>query len=119
MDLKDTLLELEAKGWEALSSAGRGASFYEGVLADNALMVFPFGVLEREAALDAMRSAPPWSKYDITDSRVVNAGDYTAVLIYKVTARRTGEPTFTAWVNSTYVKHGNEWKLVLHQQSPG
>jgi hypothetical protein len=118
MDLMDTLLVLETRGWEALSHAGRGAPFYDEVLSDDALMVFPFGVMNRADSVAAIRSSTPWARYRIEEPRVIELSEDCAMLLYKVTARRTGQPTFVAMINSTYVKRDGAWKLRLHQQSP-
>ena len=43
--MMDKLLELETKGWQALSSAGDAAKeFYKEVLHDDAVMLFPGGI---------------------------------------------------------------------------
>lgn len=118
MDLKETLLVLETRGWEALSTAGRGAAFYDELLSDDASMVFPSGVMNRDECIAAIRSSTPWARYRIEEPRVLQLAEDCAVLLYKVTARRKGEPTFVAMIGSTYVKRDGTWKLRLQQQSP-
>jgi hypothetical protein len=50
-------------------------------LTDDAIMVLPIGVLDRSAAIAAMRDAPPWTAYDLSDVQVVSLGDKAAMLL--------------------------------------
>ena len=52
-DLAQELIDAEREGWEALAS-GRGGEHYQTHLAPNAVMAFPFGVISRQEAIDAM-----------------------------------------------------------------
>lgn len=113
----EDLVALERAGWDALCSP-RGADHYREHLADGALMAFPFGVLDRAQALEAIASAPPWSQYAMTGARVVRLGEDAAVVVYSVTAQRTGSPPFTAVLSSTFVRSAPHWRLAFHQQSP-
>ena len=113
----EELVALERAGWDALCSP-QGADHYREHLADGALMAFPFGVLDRAQALEAIASAPPWSSYAMTGPRVVRLGEDAAVVVYAVTAQRAGSPPFTAVLSSTFVRHGEQWRLAFHQQSP-
>jgi hypothetical protein len=114
--LHDLLLGLEREGWEALSS-GRGGAYYREHLAANALMAFPFGVMTRQDAIEAMASAPPWSMFEIHDARVVALTADSGVLVYRAVAQRTGDAPYFAVISSTYVRQGGSWKLAFHQQS--
>ncbi len=111
------LLELEDQGWTALSS-GNGAEFYDEHLADDARMVFPFGVMTRADSVEAMRAAPPWSRYQIQDPTVVQLTPESAVLTYRAIAQRDGQPEYRAWMSSVYVLRDGRWKMALHQQTP-
>ena len=113
----DELLALERAGWDALSSS-EGADHYDRHLTRDALMAFPFGVIDREQALEAIAAAQPWSRYEISDAHVVRLGQDAAVLVYRVTAARQGQPEFDAVVSSTFVRDGSAWRLAFHQQSP-
>jgi hypothetical protein len=110
------LIDVERRGWEALCSEG-GASYYRRHLTEDALMAFPFGVLDREEALSAMQSAKPWSRFKITDPRVVRVGPDCGVVVYRVTAERAGEKPFSAVMSSTFVRQAGDWRLAFHQQS--
>jgi hypothetical protein len=115
--LEKTLLELEEKGWAALSS-DRGADYYREHLTEHALMVFPGIVLTRKEAIHEMGSAPPWSGHKIDDPRVERLTDDSALLTYRGTARREGQPEYSAFMTSVYVGRDGTWKLAFHQHTP-
>jgi hypothetical protein len=56
------LIDLERRGWQALSTPD-GAAYYRGHLADDALMAFPFGVMDKDQALAGIEDAEPWSTF--------------------------------------------------------
>jgi Domain of unknown function (DUF4440) len=113
----EDIMALEREGWDALSGPD-GGEYYSRRLDDDALMAFPFGVLDRAQALAAMSSAPPWSRYAIRDAHVLRLGNDAATITYNVAAQREGQSEFRAVVTSAYVRRGDQWKLALHQQSP-
>ncbi|HEX6472344.1 MAG TPA: nuclear transport factor 2 family protein [Streptosporangiaceae bacterium] len=117
MNVSETLLELEERGWQALSAAG-GADFYQHILTDDAVMVLPFGTLERDACVESIRQAPPWASYEIADPKVVMLGHDSGLITYRAEAQRPGEPTYRAMMTSVYVTRGGHWRLALHQQTP-
>ena len=51
------LEELERRGWDALCGPD-GAAFYEELMADEGLMVFPGLVLDKPQTLRAIRGTP-------------------------------------------------------------
>jgi hypothetical protein len=110
------LIEVERRGWEALCS-DQAASYYQQHLTDDALMAFPFGVMDREEALRAMAAAEPWSRYEMQDPRVIPLGPDCGVVVYSVTAQREGQETFSAVLSSTFVRRSGGWQLAFHQQS--
>ncbi len=116
-DLSERLIALEHEGWQALA-AGRGAAYYREHLTPNAVMAFPFGVLTRDGALEAMEAAPPWEHFELRNPRVVALGEDAGVVVYNVIARRAGEEPYTAVISSTFVRDHEGWKLAFHQQSP-
>jgi hypothetical protein len=86
-------------------------------MTEDALMAFPFGIMDREEALSAMAAAQPWSAYDMRDPRVIALGPDSGVVVYSVTAQREEQEPFAATLSSTFVRHDDEWKLAFHQQS--
>jgi hypothetical protein len=117
MDLEETLIEAEREGWVALTTT-EGGSYYREHLAADALMAFPFGVIDREQAIEAMESAPPWAEFEMRDPRVVALTEGSGVVVYSVVARRDGQEPYSAVVSSTYVLRNGAWKLAFHQQTP-
>ena len=115
--LERELVELEREGWEALA-AGRGGEYYREHLADDALMAFSFGVMSRDAAIEAMESAPPWATFEIADPRVVVLTDESGVVVYRARAQRAGQEPYSAVISSTFVRRDGAWKLAFHQQTP-
>lgn len=111
------LAALEREGWEALTT-GRSREFYEGLLAAQAVMVFPHGVMERADAIEGMAQAQPWVDYRLDEMTVHPLGEGLAVVTYRVRAQRDGDDTYEALLASTYVWLGGDWRMVLHQHSP-
>lgn len=119
MSAHDDLLELERAAWKALSSDGDSAAgFYEQVLARHVLMLLPGGLVidDRAQVVDSMRGAP-WASFELSNERVLQLTEGSAVVAYQATARR-GKSDYTALFNSTYVREGDSWRLAVHQQTP-
>jgi hypothetical protein len=117
VSFEDELIELEREGWRALSS-GAGRAYYRKRLTDNALVAFSFGVLTREATIEAIESAPPWSSFEMKDPRVVALNQDSGVVVYAVVAQREGETPYSAVISSTFVREDGAWRLAFHQQTP-
>ena len=111
------LVELERQGWDALKN-GAGREFYDALLADGAVMVFPFGVMERHDAIDGMAQAQPWQDYRLDDVTVHPVAADIAVVAYRAWAQRDGDEAYEAMLASTYVRRNGDWRMVLHQHSP-
>ena len=107
---------LERRGWDALCGAG-GAAFYDEVMADEAVMVFPGLTLTRAATIAAIATEEPWSRYALDDVRIVG-DDQTAAITYHVVAQRPNEDAYHARMSSVYVRRDGQWRLLVHQQSP-
>lgn len=114
--LIDRLLEIEERGWRALSSPDP-ATFCEEWLADDAVMVVPGMVIDRTTFLQAVAGEQPWSSYRIEEPRAIQLTDEAAVLVYRVTAQRDGQPEFAGILTSVYVEREGRLRLVLHQQT--
>lgn len=114
------LIELEKQGWRALPSEGEaGKDFYSSVLAEDAVMLFPGGILidGKENILESIGSQP-WESFEIEDPRVIRLSEDAGVLAYKVSAQREGSDLYVALVSSIYVLDQGTWRLVFHQQTP-
>jgi len=113
------LRALETQGWESLSKGKEAAQeFYRSLLTDDAVMVFPGGLLLRgkEEILKSIGSQP-WETFQFEETYEIALAENAGTIIYKVTARRKGSATYIALISSLYVRRDGEWKLALHQQT--
>lgn len=108
--------ELERRGWDALTGS-TGATFYDELMTDDALMVFPGLTLDRAGTVRAIAAERPWQSYRLDEIRIPEAGD-TAVITYRARTRREGEGEYRARMSSVYARVDGRWRLLLHQQSP-
>ncbi|MEX5300237.1 nuclear transport factor 2 family protein [Kocuria sp. CPCC 205292] len=113
-------ITLEQQGWQALSSTGeQAAAFYDDVLDQEVVMLLPGGLLlDDRAAIVASMAGIPWSSHELSDLRVLHPTSDTAVVLYRVLARRGESAPYDALVSSTYARRERGWKLVVHQQTP-
>lgn len=98
-----------------------GVDVYQDHLAADALMVFPapVGVLDRAATLAAIEAAPRWRSALFSAQRTLQPAADVFILCYAVHAKRDdAQPGYAALCSSTYVRQGEQWRLVLHQQTP-
>jgi hypothetical protein len=115
--LLDTLVAIEERAWRALAD-GTGPNFYRENLTADAVMVFPFGTLARDAVIEAIGVAPPWATFRITEPRAIALGTGAALLTYRVAARREGQLPYTGLLTTAFVWEGGEWRTAFHQQTP-
>ena len=112
MDIDNNLiLEKEKKSWM------EGESYYQEILAQDAIMVFSIGVLERRKVLETVSKGPRWDTIKISEDKIIKLGDREMLLTYKVTATR-GDNEYEAFVSSIYKKQDDDWKICFHQQTP-
>jgi len=108
---------LEEQGWRAIA-AGKPREFYKQVLTDDAVMVLPGMVLDRNQVLDSWRDAPPWTSHQLDDRRLLRPAPNVAVAVYRATAERHGGYRYEALMSSVYVNESGAWRLACHQQTP-
>lgn len=115
----DELLELEHKGWQSLCSSS-GADFYGQIMTEDGVMVLSHGfVFTRNQVVESLNDAPPWSRYEISEERLISLEASSAILVYKGIAwRGEADPEFRALMSSVYVRRENEWRLASYQQTP-
>lgn len=118
MALLEELVELETRGWDALTTT-EGGAFYADAMSEDGVMVLANGAaLGRGDVVKALEASEPWTRYDLTDAAVVPLTDDVAVLHYRVTALRDPqEPAFAGLLSSTYVRRNGAWALAFHQQT--
>jgi hypothetical protein len=94
---------------------------YRARLTDDAVVLIPgMGLLDREACAAAVDATPGpgWGAIEITDARLVALGEDSAAIAYRFSGER-GDSRYEALMSSVYVRRDGEWKLALHQQTPG
>ena len=113
MSVEQELWELEERFWLD------GAEAYRKRLVSDAVMVFPYpaGILQGDAIIDGVESAPRWRSVVMSDRVFRRRGD-TALLAYRASAEREGDPICEMLCASTYLNDGGEWRLISHQQTP-
>lgn len=119
MSTHNELIDLEQAAWQALTTSGdAAAAFYDGVLAKDVLMLFPGGMVidDRAQVVNSMKGAD-WDSFELSDTRVLQLSDDSAILAYRAHARR-GDNDYDALLNSTYIREDGAWRLALHQQTP-
>lgn len=117
---EDDLMDVERRGWHALSTSGRAAvDFYERVLDDAVVMLLPGGtVLDDRDQIVRSMSGQPWSSYALEVHAVLRPTPDTGIVAYGVVAERAGMPPYSALVSSAYVRRSGGWRLTFHQQTP-
>ena len=119
-DLRDHLIGLEEDGWRALSSGAPAArDFYDRVLADEVVMVFPGNtrITDRGTILESM-SGRPWASFQLDDVQVLPLGADAAIVVYHALAQREGSAPYRALISSGYRRSDGEWRLSFYQQTP-
>lgn len=96
-------------------ASGRGAEYAE-VLHDDAVVIVPGMVLSKDACVEAMDASPGWDAFELDDPRLVET-DATATIVYAFSGQRDAT-SYRATLSSTYVRDGEEWRLLLHQHTP-
>ncbi len=116
MSLHDQLLDIERTLWTG------DPVIYQRTLIEEAVLVFGgTGPIGRDAAIEAIRKqaadGDSWTDVHIDDAITLSLDANAALLTYRASAsRRSGHLQVLA--TSDYVRRGDDWKLVLHQQTP-
>jgi Domain of unknown function (DUF4440) len=110
----ETLLSIERE----LAAAADGGP-YRRHLRDDAVLVVPGQALDKQSTVVAFDNpeSPPWDDFSLAEPKLLMLGRDAAVLTYLFAARR-GENSYDAILSSTYVREGEDWLLVFHQQTP-
>lgn len=112
---------MEADAWSLEQALWTGGvETYERTLAPRALTVVPAerGLLDRAATMDAIRSAPRWSRVEMLERRDMRPRADIIVLAYRAEGTREDGDAYRAWCSSVYVRERDGWRLALHQQTP-
>lgn len=115
-DLAAELLALEQGFW----GASTDPSYYEEHVAEEAVMIFPYGVGpmdKRQVLYTVGANAEGWDAYELSEVHVVPLCADAALITYRAVAERGGDDPFEAFVASAYVRANGDWLLVFHQQT--
>jgi hypothetical protein len=110
-DLHEELLSIEHQ------LAAATADTYRRHMADEAVVILPGRVLDREGCIAALADSPGWDAFEITRARTLRLGPDGAVLTYHWHGRRADD-VYQAMMSSVYGRRDGAWRLVLHQQTP-
>ncbi len=112
------LMDLERRGWDALSRS-EGGDFYRELMTPDAIMILVNGaILNRSMIASSLNDSPPWASYELADERLVAVGGDAAALVYRARASRKGlADDFAALMCSVYRMIDGEPRLALYQQT--
>lgn len=84
-----------------------------------AVFVFPYpaGILQGDALWRTADVAQRWRSVVMNDRTVTHEGDI-ALLAYYVSAERKDAPIHEALCSSVYLRDGDAWLRLSHQQTP-
>ncbi len=107
------LWDLEERFWTS------GAESARQMTAKDAVFVFPYpaGILQGDALWREKDVAQRWRSV-VMSERSLSVQDNIAVLAYRASAERSGEPIYEALCTSTYLKDDNKGLRLTHQQTP-
>ena len=113
MTADNTLWDLEERFWT------QGADSARRVTAKGAVFVLPYpaGILQGDALWREKDIAQRWRSV-VMSERYMSSQDDIAVLAYRVSAERSGEPIYEALCTSTYLRDDDNWVRLSHQQTP-
>jgi len=113
-DVQEQLLDLDRRLWSG------GPDEYRAILDDDCLVAFgqTAGVSDREAVARTVETPQRWHDVELEPEGVVQPTAGVAILTYRASATRGKDEHYRALVSSGYVKRGDGWKLMFHQQTP-
>jgi len=109
----DAIWDLETRFWP------EGADSARQMPAKEAVFVFPYpaGILHGDALFREKEVAQRWRSVEMTEQFISRVGE-VAVLAYRVSAERNGEPVYEALCTSTYLTDADKGQRLSHQQTP-
>ena len=114
MSLETELLDIEHRFWEASGDP----HFWQDHFNEEGVIALTLGVMDKRSVLQSQDRARPWQSFSIKDEQIVDLGDDAASITYRASARRDGEPEYSAVVTSVYARRSGDWQLMVHQQTP-
>ena len=110
---KAALWDMEERFWTGGADSARRMS------ASGAVFVFPYpaGILQGDRLWREKDVAQRWRTVEMSERYLTRQGEI-AVLAYRVSAERAGEPIREAVCTSTYLRDDGNWLRLTHQQTP-
>lgn len=94
-----------------------GPQDYAAVLHPACLMAFAgVGVLDKDAAIEAVQG-PRWRSVSAQGGVLGHVRDDLVVAAYRAEAARDAGSPYRCVCTSTYLRVGDAWRLIQHQQS--
>ncbi|MFI9504530.1 hypothetical protein [Nocardia sp. NPDC052566] len=114
-----TPTEIEHLQWRA-QSAGLAADFYAVAVADDAVFAVPSpqASLSRQILLNEVAGAPPIETYQILEFHERDLGADARIVFYEMYQKRIGLDGIYAAISTVYVRRGERWLMLYHQQTP-
>jgi Zn-finger nucleic acid-binding protein len=78
----------------------------------------PGFIVDKAMFVQMVDSEASWTSFTVEEPRVTSLTPDTAILVYRATGKRTGQPDYVALMSSIYVKRDGRWRLAHHQQTP-
>lgn len=117
---KESLLALENKAFEAWGK--KDGKFFEDLLTDNFVTFSPTGVVTKADTVKMIaENNCEMGPFTISDGQMTAAGPDVALHTFKADADVTCEGKKlppTVWAASIYVRSGDAWKAVYHNEAP-
>jgi hypothetical protein len=108
----ETLMQIERE-----LADGDGTVYLER-LCEDAVVVLPGRVLDRDTTAAVMGDSPAWDGHQFRNGRLHVLDEDKAILTYRFQGQR-GYERYDAVLSSTYVREdGGDWEIAFHQQTP-
>lgn len=91
---------------------------YRRLLREDALVIVPGQVLDRDATVEAMDASPGWDEVSFEQPRLVELTDGVAAISYRFRGRRGADMVYEAQMTSTWARVNRGWRMAVHQQTP-
>lgn len=109
---EDDLWKLEERFWTEGADSARHMTAKDAVF----VLPYPAGILQGDAVWKEKEVAQRWRSVVMSERYMSRTNDI-AVLAYRVSAERGGEPVYEALCTSTYLKDDDKWLRLSHQQT--
>jgi hypothetical protein len=111
IETAETLLGIERE-----LASGDGDA-YRRRLSEDAVVIVPGKLLDKEATVAAMDASPGWTGFWVDECCSLRLDSNAALITYRLQGRR-GDFDYAAILSSVYVRNHDGWKLAFHQQTP-